>query len=133
MEKYPKNLAEFERWFSSEESCRDYLFKLRWPNGFICPRCGMLKAWPIGLMLYECSGCHYQMSVTAGTIFQSSHKPLTVWFRAIWWVTGQKNGDSALGLKRILGLGELKSRACSTRSCMAGMPNGRFLPFFFGM
>jgi len=45
------------------------------------------------------------MSVVAGTIFQDTHKPLTVWFRAIWWVTGQKNGASALGLKRILGLG----------------------------
>lgn len=60
-------------------------------------------------MVYECSGCHYQLSVTAGTIFQDSHKPLTVWFRAIWWVTGQKNGASALGLKRMLGLGSYRT------------------------
>jgi transposase-like protein len=104
MEKYPRDLAEFESWFSSEHACRDYLYALRWPNGFTCPRCGELKAWPIGTILHECSGCHYQLSVTAGTIFQNSHKPLMVWFRAIWWVTGQKNGASALGLKRILGL-----------------------------
>jgi transposase-like protein len=109
MGKYPKDLAEFESWFSSEESCRAYLHKLRWPNGFSCPRCGNLKYWPIGPMLYECSGCHYQMSVIAGTIFQDSHKPLTDWFRAIWWVTGQKNGASALGLKRILGLGSYRT------------------------
>lgn len=109
MEEYPRNLAEFESWFVSEESCRDYLYSLRWPNGFICPRCGSLKAWPIGSILYECSGCHYQLSVTAGTIFQDSHKPLTIWFRAIWWVTGQKNGASALGLKRILGLGSYRT------------------------
>ena len=109
MERYPTNLAEFENWFSSDESCRAYLYKLRWPNGFSCPRCGITKSWPIGPMLYECSGCHYQMSVTAGTIFQDSHKPLTVWFRAIWWVTGQKNGASALGLKRILGLGSYRT------------------------
>lgn len=109
MEKYPTDLAEFESWFSSEESCRAYLHKLRWPDGFSCPRCGNLKCWPIGPMLYECSGCHYQMSVITGTIFQDSHKPLTDWFRAIWWVTGQKNGASALGLKRILGLGSYRT------------------------
>lgn len=105
MEAFPKDLAEFESWFSSEEACQDYLYSLRWPKGFLCPRCGNQKAWPISGMLYECAGCHYQLSVTAGTIFQDTHKPLTVWFRAIWWVTGQKNGASALGLQRILGLG----------------------------
>jgi transposase-like protein len=109
METYPKSLAEFESWFSSEQECRDYLYRLRWPNGFICPRCGNPEAWPIGTILYECSGCHYQVSVIAGTIFQDTHKPLMVWFRAIWWVTGQKNGASALGLKRILGLGSYRT------------------------
>ena len=109
MEEYPKNLSEFEAWFSSEQACRDYLFHVRWPTGFRCPRCGGLKAWPVGTILYECSHCHYQVSVIAGTIFQDTHKPLTVWFRAIWWVTGQKNGASALGLKRILGLGSYRT------------------------
>jgi len=109
MEKYPSSLAEFESWFSSEEACRDYLYGLRWPNGFLCPRCNSLKAWPIGATLYECATCHYQLSVTAGTIFQDSHKPLRTWFRAIWWVTGQKNGASALNLKRILGLGSYRT------------------------
>jgi len=109
MEKYPRSLAEFESWFSSEEACRDYLYGLRWPNGFLCPRCNSLKAWPIGATLYECATCHYQLSVTAGTIFQDSHKPLRTWFRAIWWVTGQKNGASALNLKRILGLGSYRT------------------------
>jgi len=109
MEEYPRSLTEFETCFSSKQDCRDYLYCLRWPNGFTCPRCGSLKAWPIGTMLYECSSCHYQLSVIAGTIFQDTHKPLTVWFRAIWWVTGQKNGASALGLKRILGLGSYRT------------------------
>lgn len=109
MEKYPRNLAEFESWFSSEHACRDYLYTMRWPNGFTCPRCDSLKAWPIGATLLECSGCHYQLSVTAGTIFQGSHKPLMTWFRAIWWITGQKNGASALGLKRMLGLGSYRT------------------------
>lgn len=109
MEEYPKSLAEFEAWFSSEQACRDYLSHLRWPTGFRCPRCGGFKAWPVGKILYECTSCHYQLSVITGTIFQDTHKPLTVWVRAIWWVTGQKNGARALGLKRILGLGSYRT------------------------
>lgn len=109
MEEYPRNLADFEAWFSSEQACREYLCRLRWPDGFRCPRCGNEKAWPVRSVLYECCSCHHQVSVTAGTIFQNTRKPLTVWFRAIWWVTGQKNGASAMGLKRILGLGSYQT------------------------
>jgi len=101
---YPMTLEEFENRFNTEQSCRDYLFLLRWPNGFICPKCGDTKAWEVRTVLFECSKCHYQTSVIAGTIFQDTRKPLTMWFRAIWWVTAQKNGASALGLQRILGL-----------------------------
>jgi hypothetical protein len=101
---YPMTLEEFENRFNTEEACRDYLFLLRWPNGFICPKCGNTKAWAVRTVLFECSKCHYQTSVIAGTIFQDTRKPLTMWFRAIWWVTSQKNGTSALGLQRILGL-----------------------------
>ena len=101
---YPIVLEELEIKFSTEESCREYLFSLRWPNGYICPKCGNDKAWPVRKILYECSKCHYQVSVIAGTIFQDTRKPLTIWFRAIWWISSQKNGASALGLKRILGL-----------------------------
>jgi transposase-like protein len=109
MEDYPKTVAESERRFATDEACRDYLFMLRWPGGFRCPRCGSGKAWPLGRVLFECSGCGYQVSVIAGTIFQDTHKPLTMWFRAIWWVTAQKNGASALGLKRVLGLGSYQT------------------------
>jgi len=96
-------LGEFEKKFNTEEACRDYLFELRWPKGFECPKCGNNKAWPIGNVLFECSKCNHQTSVIVGTIFQGTHKPLTLWFRAIWWVTTQKNGASALGLQRIFG------------------------------
>ena len=109
MEDYPRTLMEFEARFSTEESCRDYLFQLRWPEGFRCPRCRHEKAWPIGTTLFQCAKCGYRTSVIAGTIFQDTHKPLTMWFRAIWWVTSQKNGASALGLKRILGLGSYQT------------------------
>ena len=109
MEDYPKTLMEFESRFSTEKGCRDYLFQLRWPDGFRCPSCDHEKAWPIRIFLYQCARCGYQTSVIAGTIFQDTHKPLALWFRAIWWVTSQKNGTSALGLKRVLGLGSYKT------------------------
>jgi transposase-like protein len=100
---------EFEDRFSTEASCRDYLFQLRWPDGFRCPRCSHHKAWPTGFTLFECAECGYKASVIVGTIFQDTHKPLALWFRAIWWVTSQKTGASALGLKRVLGLGSYKT------------------------
>ena len=109
MEDYPRTLAELEERFSSEEECRKYLFQLRWPEGFRCPICGGEKAWPIRRMLYQCASCNRQVSVIAGTIFEGTRKPLVIWFRAIWWIVSQKNGASALGLKRVLGLGSYET------------------------
>ena len=109
MEDYPKTLDEFEDRFSTESACRDYLVALRWPEGFRCPRCGHGQAWPVRTVLLECATCGHQTSVTAGTIFQDTHKPLRTWFRAIWHVTSQKSGASALGLQRVLGLGSYQT------------------------
>ena len=109
MEDYPRTIDELEARFSTEEECRKYLVNLRWPEGFRCPRCNGIKAWPIRQMLYQCSLCGHQTSVIAGTIFEGTRKPLVLWFRAIWWVVSQKNGASALGLKRILGLGSYQT------------------------
>src|ERR1022692_1105602 len=105
VEDYPRPLAELESRFSREQACREYLFRLRWPEGFRYSRCDDAKAWPLRSGLWQGSRCGYQISVTAGTIFQDTRTPLTVWFRAMWWVTSQKNGVSALGLQRVLGLG----------------------------
>lgn len=109
MENYPRNLSELEARFSSEAACREYLFQLRWPDGFRCPRCGGAKSWPVRSVLLECGKCGFQTSVTAGTMFQDTRKPLALWFRMMWWVTNQKNGASALGLQRALGLGSYKT------------------------
>lgn len=108
-ESYPRTLLELEKRFATDEACRDYLFALRWPNGFICPRCGGQRAWPMSRGLWLCGDCRYQASVTAGTIFQDSRLPLTLWFRAMWYVTSQKNGVSALGVQRVLGLGSYQT------------------------
>jgi len=104
VEEYPRNLSELEANFGTEEACRAYLGRLRWPGGFRCPRCGGGRAWPVRAVLLECGTCGCQTSVTAGTIFQDTRTPLAVWLRAMWWVTTQKNGASALGLQRVLGL-----------------------------
>lgn len=109
MEDYPRSLAELEARFSTEEACRDYLIRMRWPAGFRCPRCGHAASWPVRTVLFQCAACRWQTSVTAGTIFEGTRKPLVTWFRAIWWVTSQKNGASALGLKRVLGLGSYET------------------------
>ena len=109
MEDYPRTLQQFEARFSTEEGCREYLFQLRWPEGFRCPRCGCGKAWAVRASLFQCSSCNYQTSVTAGTVFQDTRKPLSVWFRAMWFMTSQKNGASALGLQRVLGLGSYRT------------------------
>ncbi len=109
MEDFPRDLLEFEARFSTEEACREYLFQLRWPDGFCCPRCAGRKSWPLREVLLQCADCGYQSSVTAGTVFQDTRKPLRLWFRAMWWVTSQKNGASAMGLQQVLGLGSYKT------------------------
>ena len=110
MIEYPMTFNEFTTRFATEEQCRSYLYDLRWPNGFVCPKCNQsTKSWPIGESLHECSECGHQASVIAGTIFQDTRMPLKTWFTAIWWITTQKNGASAMGLQQILGLKSYKT------------------------
>ena len=102
---YPARWTDFEDWFAGEEACAAYLEHLRWPRGFICPACGVADQptrTSRGRLL--CRACRYQCSVTAGTIFEKTRTPLRVWFAAAWYITSQKQGISALGLQRVLGL-----------------------------
>src|SRR6202790_59983 len=108
MDDYPRPVPEFEARFATEGACRVYLSRLRWPDGFRC-RCGEAKAWWTARGLWQCAACGAQTSVTAGTIFQDTRKPLRLWFHAMWWVTGQKTGASALGLQSLLGLGSYET------------------------
>jgi transposase-like protein len=103
MEDYPQTLMEFEQRFRSEQACLEYIVSLRWPDGFRCPRCGNDRSWVTSRNLYHCTRCEHETSVTAGTIFQDTRKPLELWFRAIWYIVSQKNGVSAMGLQRVLG------------------------------
>jgi len=104
---YPGTFQEFDDWFSSENACLEYITRLRWTSGFTCPSCGYnaKKPYLMGRGLFLCRNCKRQTSVTAGTLFHRTHKPLRTWFLAMWFVTSQKYGASALGLQRVLGLG----------------------------
>ena len=74
MQPYPQTILEFREWFATEQACRDYIAKLRWPEGFVCPRCRTAKAWTRKRGNYWCSECGYQVSATAGTLFHDTHK-----------------------------------------------------------
>ena len=108
-EDYPKTMLELECRFSDEAACREYLTSLRWSEGFVCPSCAATKSLKIRRDLWRCLACRKEVSVTAGTVFQDSKLPLTLWFRAMWQITSQKNGVSAIGLQRVLGLGSYKT------------------------
>lgn len=102
---YPADQMDFEEMFKTEQDCIDYLVSLRWPNGFECPQCGSIRFWKKNKDRFECSDCHKETTVTNSTMFHKTTKPLLIWFRAIWWMVAQKNGVSAKGLQKVLGLG----------------------------
>jgi len=106
---YPKNQIEFNKMFNTEQNCIEYLVAVRWPRGFECPTCGSIRYWKKSKNRFECIDCHTETTVTNGTIFHKSTKPLQIWFQAIWWIVAQKNGVSAKGLMKVLGLGSYKT------------------------
>jgi hypothetical protein len=106
---YPRDWPEFMRFFGDEEACARYLERLRWPEGFRCPACGHDEGWRTKRGLWVCRACERQSSVTAGTLLAGTRTPLGSWFAAIWQLTNQKHGLSALGLKRLLGLGSYET------------------------
>ncbi len=99
---YPRSTGEFQAWFRTDG---DYLDWVRWPGGFTCPSCGYAGGWRLGDGRHECAGCHGPTSVTAGTIFDRTRTPLTVWFTACRLFATQKDGISALSLQRSLEIG----------------------------
>ena len=96
-------LLDIQRLFDTDDKCREALTKLRWPNGIECPRCYSTRiAWIKANKQFDCAECEYHFSVTAGTIFNDSHLPLTTWFTAVLLIVEAKKGMSALQLKRTL-------------------------------
>jgi transposase-like protein len=106
---YPRSVGEFQAWFRTDSDCLDYLEWLRWPQGFVCPECCHPRGWRLGDGRIMCDACGHRISVTAGTIFDKTRTPLTVWFTACWLFATAKDGISALGLQRALEIGSVQT------------------------
>ena len=99
------SLNAFLKEYGTEEQCFDALYALRWPDGFRCPFCGHDQCCQLAYRrLQQCNRCQRQTSITAGTIFESTKLPLTVWFQAMYLMTQNKKGISAMALHRQLGI-----------------------------
>jgi transposase-like protein len=110
MKDYPTTDEEFKERFNSEEQCGDYILKLRYTDGiYKCPVCGSKESWLARKTTYECAHCHHQKSILSGTIFQDTHKPLTLWFRAMWHFASQNAEINVLGLQKRLNIGTYKT------------------------
>jgi transposase-like protein len=105
----PENQIEFEKMFMTEEQCIEYMRELRFPNGYSCRRCQHSEYWLNNRGVMVCKYCRDELSITAGTIFHRSKLSLVIIFRALWWMVAQKNGVSAVGLQRVLGLGSYRT------------------------
>jgi transposase-like protein len=101
---FPDNELEFDEMFSDELSCEAYLFKQRWPEGFICIKCENKHYWKSTRDTLICTNCEHQHSITSGTALHKTHKPLKYWFKAMWWFTTTKSGISAVNLEKLLGI-----------------------------
>lgn len=118
---YPETLQEMIHRFATNDACLKYLEDIRWSGGFECPSCKYTSAWSVRRGYFRCTNCRSDTSVTCGTVFAYSHLPLTLWFLAIWSVVSQKQGTSALGLSRILGINRQKTGWQLLRKIRSGM------------
>lgn len=99
------SLTQFLTQYGTEQQCRDALFKMRWPYGFVCPACGHVKYCALGSRnVFQCYKCHRQTSLICGTIFDNTKLALTVWFLGIYFITQSKDGISSMNLARTLGI-----------------------------
>ena len=106
---FPRSEIEFDARFTKPEECYEYLFRHKWPEGFVCIKCKHQQYWLSSRKLYICKNCEHQHSITAGTIMEGTKKPITYWFKAMWWFTTRKSGINAVDLKELLGLGSYET------------------------
>lgn len=91
--------------YGTQRACLEEIARHRWPNGFICPRCGHDHGFVLSRQQKrQCASCRYQVSVTAGTVFHHTHVPLPKWFAAIYLMAADKGGISALRLSKLIGV-----------------------------
>ena len=120
---------EFLSLYGTEDQCFDALYQWRWPNGFMCPHCGHDRCCQLNSRkLQQCNRCHRQTSITAGTIFDSTKLPLTVWFQAIYLMTQDKKGVSVMKLYRHLGISYKAAWRMRHKLMRVMMKRGRRFP-----
>ena len=119
---FPKTVFEFKQWFPDEESCMRFLIQSRWPEGFVCPRCGFNEYyWQQTRQLLQCKQCSYQASPTAGTVMHRSKQLLRLWFEAAYLVTTHTPGMSALQFQRQVGIPSYKTAFMMLHKLRAAM------------
>lgn len=106
---YPRGEGDFRRWFATDEACADYIGWLRWPTGFVCPRCTAPGGYRLSDGRWWCDECRRRVSVTSGTIFSHTRTPLTIWFVVAWEMAAHSTGVSARTLYRLLGFGSYET------------------------
>ncbi len=102
-EDFPKSEIEFDKRFASESACYDYLFMVKWPDGFSCSKCEHQSYWISSKHIYICRRCESHFSLIADTIMHDTKKPITYWFKAMWWFTTRRSGVNAINLQELLG------------------------------
>ena len=119
------SLVQFMDEYGSEEKCTQALFRWRWPNGFVCPRCEHTGYWRHqSRTLYQCRSCRHQVSLTASTIMASTKLPFRTWFLAMYLMTQTKNGISGAGAVAAI-VGELQHRLEGQAQADAGDEGAR--------
>ena len=122
---FPTSLPEFQKVFPDDTACKEYLENIRWPEGFICPICANhgepFRFGTRSSTVLRCRACKKNTSLMAGTVMQSSHTPLSVWFWAAYLVTTQTPGQSALQFQRQLGLSRYETAWAILHKLRAGM------------
>jgi hypothetical protein len=122
---FPTSLPEFQKVFPDDHACSKYLEAVRWPSGFTCPKCASVgepyRFATRSSVVLRCRKCKQNASLTAGTVMQSTHSPLSTWFWAAYLVTTQTPGQSALQFQRQLGLSRYETAFQILHKLRAGM------------
>ena len=121
---FPTSLPEFQKVFPDEGACRAYLEKMRWADGFVCPKCQATEEpyrYNRDAVVFECRKCRAITSLTAGTVMHSTHMPLTLWFWGAYLITTQTPGMSAMQYQRQLGLKRYETAYMMLHKLRSGM------------
>src|ERR1700730_2266220 len=122
---FPTSLPKFQRVFHDDSACARYLEAIRWPDGFTCPKCGHIgepyRFATRSSVVLRCRACKKNTSLTAGTVMQSSHMPLSTWFWGAYLMATQTPGQSAIQFQRQLDIATYETAFAMLHKLRAGM------------